>query len=167
MKDQLARFTGFQCFLQIAPVAHTSGQSRLCLVLQRLFQEKNCKYSTLKQFQVQINLLYAFRRFGHGNIALDVFFKNAKMTVFCLHILDFFSQNHPKTVGKSLMKKLLWKCQGKNIRISKCNISSREKGLWGFCGREINSAWYLRKICQMSGKVFYLFLTAPIFYVYQ
>lgn len=91
---------------------------------------------------MQINLLYAFRRFGHGNIALDVFFKNAKMVLFGHHILDF-SQNHPKTVGKSLMKKLLWKCQGKNIRISKCNISSREKG---FCGAFVGERLMLHGI---------------------
>lgn len=84
---------------------------------------------------MQINLLYTFRRLGHGYIALDMFFKNAKMVSVCHHILDF-SQNHLKTFGKSLMKKLLWKCQGKNIKIWKCNKSSRQKGFCGSFGGE-------------------------------
>lgn len=54
---------------------------------------------------MQINSLYAFRRLDHYNLALDVFFKNAEMIVFChYHKLDY-SQKHPKTLGKSFMKK--------------------------------------------------------------
>lgn len=57
--------------------------------------------STLKQFQVQINLLYAFRRRGHGCIALDVFFKNARMVSVLSSYTRFFTKP-PQNVWEEL-----------------------------------------------------------------
>lgn len=65
------------------------------------FSGENCKYSTLKHFQVHVNLLYAFRRLGHGNIALDVFFKNAKMISDLSSYTRFFTKP-PQNIWEEL-----------------------------------------------------------------